>query len=44
MHVFSAGDTDKDDDDEWLPGSEDEGSEDEDSEDEFLLENNSDSE
>jgi hypothetical protein len=43
MHVFSAGDTDKDDDDEWLPGSEDEGSEDEDS-DEFLLENNSDSE
>tara|TARA_B110000211_G_scaffold191913_1_gene218972 strand:- start:80 stop:544 length:465 start_codon:yes stop_codon:yes gene_type:complete len=43
MHVFSAGDTDKDDDDEWLPGSEDEYSEDEDS-DEFLLENNSDSE
>jgi len=46
MHVFSAGDTDKDDDDEWLPGGE--SSEDDseyDSEDcDFLLENNSDSE
>ena len=46
MHVFAEAETEKDDDDEWLPG--DEGSEDEysedDSEDEFLLENNSDSE
>ena len=46
MHVFAEAETEKDDDDEWLPGdesSEDEYSED-DSEDEFLLENNSDSE
>jgi len=44
MHVFSAGDTDKDDDDEWLPGDEGSDSDSEYDNDEFLLENNSDSE
>ena len=44
MHVFAEAETEKDDDDEWLPG--DESSEDDEysEDDDFLLENNSDSE